>query len=158
MKKLTLIYILIYSGFCLAEDDCVRNTPESIGKAEHSLVESYNLSTNNDGHLVEEIKLKSGQGLYISQYGCAHFGLEYKFKLEKAFDGNLIIQARKYLALVGEFAPMFTLSLSKALDEVADNFATPEEITLTPGYDWIYLGAKSESNEHYFIISYDIAL
>ena len=158
MKKLALTYIFVFSANCVAEDVCVRNTPEAIGLADHSLEENYKVQTNGDRHLIEEIKLKSGQELFISQYGCAHFGLEYKFKLEKAFDGNFIIKARNLLALVGEFAPKFTLSLSKAMQKVPDNYETPEVITLTPGYDWIYLSTKSESNEQYFIVSYDIAL
>jgi hypothetical protein len=158
MKNLAIIFTLMFSTACVAEDDCVRGEPKPIGMSEHSLVDTYKIILNNDGRLEEALKLKSGQIINISQYGCAHFGLEYKFKLEKEFKGNLVLQAKKYLELVGEFAPRFTLSLMKAMKKVPDDFPTPDLITLEPGYDWIYLSAKKENNEHFFIITYDIAL
>ncbi|HEX7027162.1 MAG TPA: hypothetical protein VF268_07955 [Gammaproteobacteria bacterium] len=108
--------------------------------------------------MIEEVELKSGQKLFISQYGCAHFGLSYKFEVAADFNENLISAAKRYLKLVGSFAPTFSESLGNKMDEIPNNFPTPELIPLEPGYDWIYLATENEGDVGYFIITYDVAL
>ena len=157
MKSALVSTTLIFS-FPLLGEECVRALPTPLVDSKHSAVSTYTQTNNSKRELIEAVVLKTGLMFTIRHFGCAHFGLSYEFSMKGEHDRNLINQALVYLGDVENVAPRYTKFISEHLSKLPYDYATPEEIVITPGYDWIFLSVENADMLKKLTITYDIAL
>ena len=155
---LAILCLMMVSTPMHSNDDCVRALPEPIVITSHLDLSHYELKKQDSRHIEEVIQLKTGRKVIIAQYGCVHFGLSYKFLMDKEFVGSEISLAEKLLGEVSNVAPTFTQTLIAKLSEISEDYPTPEMVTFEVGYDLMHLKFEEVAGQTHFVISYDIAL
>ena len=157
MKRLLVSLVLLFS-FSAFSEECIRALPTPIVDPKHSTVSTYSVKHNSGLELVEYVELKTGLMFSISHFGCAHFSLSYEFSMMEELELGMISQAIAYLSEVVSVAPIHTKFIIEHLSSLPDDYETPDEIVITPGYDWIFLKVNNTRKERKFSITYDIAL
>lgn len=157
IHRLIFIVVLLFTVKNVIADECVGAIPESavkyVGK-----VSNYSISGKNSRVLTESFILSSGQNVEIIQGGCDHFGLTYRFPVDNLPKHETINTAIKLVGQVTKVAPAMATYIYGALLSVEDKSSSPESITVTEGYDWVYLSTEFEGGNTVLVITYDIAL
>jgi len=155
-KLISFIILSFISLNCFAEE-CTRVLPEPI-VTNKTLTNNYLLSKLQDRILIETFVLNSGQKVKIKQSGCHHFGLSYSFELDLFPKHKTIPMALELVKPIIEIAPLAANTIYNALLSVKERSSSPEIITITEGYSWLYISTKYEDSKLYLVLVYDIAL
>jgi len=141
----------------MAGDDCTRAFPEAAVK-EMKLVSNYVISAAKDRVLTESFTLSAGESVQIVQSGCHHFGFTYRFKVETFPKHKTIPTALRLVKPMLEVTPLMAKYIYEGLLSVKDKKTAPEKITITEGYNWVYLSTELKGKETFLVVTYDVAL
>ena len=156
-RLILILTLLIPAKNILADDDCVRALPEATVK-DISKVSNYSISGVDSRLLTESFILTSGQRVEVIQSGCAHFGLTYRFPVNSFPKHETITTALNLVGQLTNVAPLMTKYIYGALLSVKDKSSSPESITVTEGYDWVYVSTEFSDGNTVLVVTYDIAL
>ena len=157
IHRLIFTLVLLVTTKNVIADECVGAIPEAAVK-DVGKVSNYSISGKNSRVLTESFILSSGQSVEIIQGGCDHFGLTYRFPVDNFPKHETINTAIQLVGQVTKVAPAMAAYIYSALLSVEDKSSSPESITVTEGYDWVYLSTEFEDGNTVLVIMYDIAL
>ena len=118
MKYLFLLMLFPVHNIALANDDCPREIPFPVANSKSNKISNYKLLKKEVRYIIESFVLLPDQKIEIHQYGCAHFGLEYRFILNDSNMKNPLKFSRDNLGVLTGVIPDFTPGILKALNSV----------------------------------------
>jgi len=156
-KLLIIVFTTLLAANAFAQDECVRAVPSAL-ILDTSKVKDYSYSKTESNEVTESFSLLNEQQVTIIQAGCSHYYLTFRFVTPLFPKQHTVGKAIELYNQVSSLVPLHSKTINNSLQSVNNGKQAPESITVTEGYDWVYLSTSYNDKNLELVLTYDIAL